>query len=219
VIAGLVVAVLAVTPSTGGGGGGDVAISLSIAGDDAVQRDIAAAVVHAAGTRWALATKTLDGCAADNVACLRAAAQNTGASWLLDVKVAPLGVRDHVVAVRLFETADRMVFEESTVQHGSDGAPVEALCKHLLAVQPAPPAKPAAAAAPASSVKSSGPGAWTWVGAGLVAAGAIVGAATGFAASESIGRDQDATATRLIGLTASATLLVGGAAAFVVDGL
>ena len=84
---------------------GGVAVAVTIAEEDASQRDLAGKVVSAAREKWRmlqpqLTSSQTKGCSAGNTECLRTVAAAARADYLLVVGVAPLGVRDRVVAVR-----------------------------------------------------------------------------------------------------------------------
>ena len=119
-----------------------VAVTVTSNEDDASQRAIASAVVTSAQGRWemlkpllpASAVKT---CKTGDTACLRSVAGAAKATHLLIVGVAPLGSRDHVVAVQLFDVSlVSPLFEDSVVQPGGPGElrQVKTLTSRLIEV-------------------------------------------------------------------------------------
>lgn len=125
-----------------------VAVAVTIAEGDASQRDIAARIVAVARRSWQMQMPQLSveqtrGCAPGDTECLRKLADSVNASHLLVIGVAPLGVRDRVVAVQLFDAREAgLLYEESVVQSGlADDLPdVQALAARLVAVQGPPTA-------------------------------------------------------------------------------
>jgi hypothetical protein len=115
-----------------------VAIAATITDGNVVQRQIAGALVTAVSERWQtlppFTAKEIARCQAGDTGCLRRLAREQNASHLLIVGMAPIGFRDVIVAVQLFDiSADRALFEESIVQPGGDLAKLEET--HLLAAR------------------------------------------------------------------------------------
>ncbi len=223
-VAALAVAVLAAPAAHA-----QVAVSLAISDNDGVQRDLAAALVRAARDAWDLLPATSGGdelalCNAGDAACLRKRAESHGATHLLVVGVAPLGIRDHILAVQLFDVKTAApLFEDSVVQHGIAGTSVEqvrALATRLVAVPGPPPRKPAPAPAP-EAPKARPAGTLTWVGAGLLGGGgaAIVATTAAYAALSGAHDPLSAGDASAIGIGVGGGLVVLGCVALLVDAL
>lgn len=215
-------ALIAAAPATA-----QVAVTVASSDDDAAQRDLAAAVVTTVRGRWQMLTPQLQAssvkvCKTGDTACLRALAAQAHATHLLVVGVAPLGVRDHVVAVQLFDvTGAAPLFEESAVQPGAleQLQEVSALASRLIEVVGPPPFVPPKALVEPDASVSDALGTWAWAGFGLVsAAGATAG--TSAIVGGLLVEQRDVVAARNVffyGLVASGTLALAGTAAFIVD--
>lgn len=207
---------------------GGVAVAVTIAEEDASQRDLAGNVVSVARQKWRMLQPQLTasqtkGCNAGNTECLRSVAASARADYLLVVGVAPLGVRDRVVAVQLFDI-DKVAprFEESVVQSGltDDLTDVKALAARLVAVS-GPPSyvEPPSFVAVEPEPAGLGPlsiGGFILVGAGGVTV--LTSAITGWGYVE----DKDPTnATNLLlyGVAAGGALAALGTIAFAIDAL
>lgn len=213
-----------------------VAIAVTIAEEDTSQRDIAAAVVAVARQKWQLKSPQLSAaqlqhCAAGDTPCLRRAAEKAGARHLLVIGVAPLGVRDRVVAVQLFDVGDASpIFEESAVQPGLNDdqlIEVKKLADRLVTVSgPAPfvPIPSYVPGDPNNPPEEPGPslGPWTWTGFALLGVGgatAIASGSVGFFLVEARTSNAEGQNVYLYGIIGGGVLAALGTAALVVDTL
>jgi hypothetical protein len=205
-----------------------VAVAVTIAEEDASQRDIASKVVSVARKKWQMLhpqltssqTKT---CPAGNTECLRGVAAQAKATHLLVVGVAPLGVRDRVVAVQLFDVNKPTPrFEESVVQSGlnEDFVDVKRLAANLVAV-PGPPAyveppplEPVVPEPASGEMGALGVGGFVLVGAGALTAGAS--ALTGWGLVEAK-NPYVASQVLAVGIATGGVVAAVGTLAFVVD--
>ena len=202
-----------------------VAVVAAIDDKDVAQRELAAHVVAAARARWQVLTPGLALAPGDcdtsaDVDCLKKRARAAGATHMLVVNVATLGVRNHVVSVQLFALdTTAPLFDQSAVQFAKPGAPdaVLALSGQLADVA-GPPAAPAQAPRPPAA---RGAGALTWVGTGLVAAGVVAAGVTTLASLSLVGkRDYDgASNVGWVGIVGSGALLAAGAGVLGADAL
>lgn len=208
-----------------------VAVAVTIAEEDASQRDIASKVVSVAQKKWRMLHPQLTSsqtrtCPAGNTECLRNLATRAKATHLLVVGVAPLGVRDRVVAVQLFDVTDaKPRFEESVVQSGlnEDFLDVKKLAANVVAT-PGPPAYVApppfvpVEQAPPSDIGALSVGGFILVGGGALTAGVSV--LTGWALVEtSPPSPQAASQVLLVGIAVGGALAGLGTMAFAVDAL
>ena len=138
-----------------------VAIAAVLAPDDPAQRDLAATVASAARRAWdasPLLAGSQTACAAEDNACLRGEAKKLGASHVLFIGVAALGVRDHVVGAQLFAVDDATpIFEGSAVQPWTSGSfeQVNALVERLIHA-PGPPLAAPRSPSTKDTLKNSG---------------------------------------------------------------
>lgn len=225
-VAGALVAGAALTTTSARA---QVAVAVTIAEEDASQRDLAAKVVSVAHKRWSMLhpqltsaqTKT---CAAGDSECLRNLAAQANATFLLVVGVAPLGVRDRVVAVQLFDVKEPTpLFEESVVQSGlnEDYVDVKRLAANLVGTRgpPAyvpPPPLVHTAPEPADETGALTVGGFVLVGAGVLTAGASALTAVGLEADK---QQQAASQVLAVGIAAGGVITAIGTMAFVVDAL
>lgn len=220
----LTLVALAATPARA-----QVAVAVTIAEEDASQRDIAGKVVSVAREKWKmlqpqLTSSQTKGCPAGDTECLRTVASKANATHLLVVGVAPLGVRDRVVAVQLFDvTKAAPRFEESVVQTGlnEDLVEVKALASRLVAVAGPPSYVEPPPFVPLAAEPVSNTGAWT-VG-GFVLTGAAAAAVIATLVSGIVFIEQkdpiNAHTTLIVGLSTGGALLGLGSIAFAVDAL
>lgn len=208
-----------------------VAVAVTVAEDDASQRDIAARIVSVARKSWQMQAPQLTieqtrDCAAGDTECLRKLAKSVNASHLLVIGVAPLGVRDRVVAVQLFDAAKAgPLYEESVVQSGlaEDLPDVQSLAARLVAVKGPPAAvEPVPYVAPeppsANDVGIVGIGGIVLVGAG--AGTALTSLLTGIALIESEQPDPLlAQGVLLYGIAAGGAISAVGAITLLVDAM
>ena len=207
-----------------------VAVTVASSGEDASQRDIAAAVVTTARGRWQMLSPQvpavrMKSCKTGDTACLRAVAAHSQATHLLVVGIAPLGVRDHVVAVQLFDVnVAAPLFEESAVQPGAleELKEVTDLANRLVEVKGPPPfVPPSAFVAPDPGSASPDISPLTWTGFGLVAAASATAGAAGIVGAVLVDQ-REAVAARNVffyGFVAGGALAVAGTTAFIVDDL
>lgn len=206
-----------------------VAVAVTIAEEDASQRDIAGKVVSVAREKWRmlqpqLTSSQTKGCGAGNTECLRGIARDAQASYLLVVGVAPLGVRDRVVAVQLFDVntaAPR--FEESVVQSGlhEELADVKALAARLVAVAGPPTYVEPPPFAPVEPEPVNAIGPVSVAGFALVGAGGVTALASGLAGWGYVEDNDPKNASNvwLFGVAAGGALAAIGTVAFAVDAL
>jgi len=225
--AALVVVVVAVMAAAAPAARAQVAVSAAIATDDAAERDIAALVVREARARWDILSPPFtgnadaQGCKPGDNECLRIAAKKAGASHLLVVAVAPVGARDHIVAVQLFAVGvESALFEESVVQPGgtdADAKQVAGLAARLVQKSGPPPVKPASEA----PVVDGGPSTAAWVGIGFVGAGLAAGAGTLITSLVLSAQHDplDAGTASAVGISASCGLVVVGGTVMAADWL
>lgn len=124
-----------------------VVVTITPHDEDVAQRDIAGVIVTKARERWHVLVPQLSpakrkSCQTSDTACLRGIAHEALATHLLVIGIAAVGVRDHVVAVQLFDLdVAEPLFEESAVQPGAleELTVVNALASRLLAVPGPPP--------------------------------------------------------------------------------
>ena len=203
-----------------------VAVSTSIAADDPAQRDIAGRVVSRARATWQVATlQNVDAkdCKPGDTECLRHRAAERGNSHLLVVGVAPLGVRDHVLVVQLYDvTSATPLFDQNAVQPGGDfdKKQLDKLAGDLVKVSGPPLRLPDEAPLPeAPTVRPAGT--LSVIGAGLVVVGAVAALAT-VAVATLYGRSHDplgAGDVAVVGASVSGGRMSAGAVARVVDAL
>jgi hypothetical protein len=164
-----------------------VAIAPLVQADDAVHRDIVSEIALALLAEHEplmpqLQSKDIAPCR-DDVACVLRVARERGASHLVRVSVAPLGARDQVVAVALYSVRDSAkLFEENTVLSTTRDVRVDArsLGDRVAAIDGLPARRVVEDTPPAMA---TGPGAPSFVGAGLVLGGALAAVGTGVGSS------------------------------------
>lgn len=206
-----------------------VAVSLAVTDGDASQRHIASAVVEAVRERWRTVSPQMPAsatshCKAGDTACLREAAAKHGATHLVVVAVAPLGIRDRVVAVQLFDvTQAAPLFEESAVQQGfsEDLDQVRALTTRLVQHAAPPAATPVAPYVPPAVDGDAPLSALGWTGIGVASVGALAAGGAGIAGTV-LGAQREPAAARNVffyGILAGGLLATAGASIVVVDSL
>jgi hypothetical protein len=212
--------VLAACLGAAGQARAQLAVAASYSNDDVVQRDLVGLVMQQARSTWSLVPTPVAGCKGNDAACMRASAQRLGASHVLVVAIAPLGTRDHALAVQLFDVTNaKPLFDESAVQSGNDAqrAQVTQLAERLATVVGPPPrvaSPPPAAAGPTTNVG-------TFVGAGLVGAGVVAAVVTA-AAAVTLATDHQpvpAGTASLVGISVAGGLVVAGCGVLIVDSL
>lgn len=210
-----------------------VAVVANYAQGDAAQRHIVSAVVNPALERWqGLAPQLLPddarACPANDVACLRGLARKRGASHLLAVSVAPLGIRDVVLVVQLYSvSSETALFDSSVVQPGDAGGDddglgaVRDLTGKLLKSEGMPLALPTPAPAPVAAAPKE-LGALGFSGMGFLATGAVGAGLTALLAMHQFANESaftDARNTVLLGGGVSGALLIAGVALVSADTL
>lgn len=210
-----------------------VAVVATYAPADAAQRHIVSAVVAPALERWeGLSPQLLPddarACPANDLSCLRGLARKRGASHLLAVSVAPLGVRDVVLVVQLYSTsAEEPLFDSSVVQPGDSGGDddglgaVRGLADKLVRTEGPPAARPAPAPTPVESAPKE-LGVLGLSGMGFLATGAVGAGLTALLAMNQFANESafaDARNTVLLGGGVSGLLLVAGVALVSADTL
>jgi hypothetical protein len=206
-----------------------VAVAVTMAEEDASQREIAGKVVSVAREKWRmlqpqLTSSQTKGCAAGATECLRKVAAEAQATHLLVVGVAPLGVRDRVVAVQLFDVNKAPpLFEESVVQSGlnEDLNDVKGLASRLVLVAGPPAYLEPPPFVPVSVEPPSSIGPWSVGGFVLVGAGTVTAAVSGISGLVLVEQKdpKNASGVLVYGIATAGALLGLGSIAFAVDAL